>query len=101
MINNIKNLFKKEKIDDIIFDVHPICANCGHCYPIDEYGFALNSQSDTYEKRFGVKGCTLCGAGMLGRGVRLIYIEGEPCYDCGAENGYDWFHLGRHDSIWM
>ena len=72
---------------------HPICANCGHCFPCDLDGYALNSQSKEYKERFSVNGCTLCGAGMLGRGVRLIYIDGEPCFDCGFENNYDYFHL--------
>ena len=82
----------------MVIKKHPICANCGHCFPIDENGDAWNSQSDEYEKRFGVKGCSMCGAGMLGRGVQLIYIEGEPCFDCGWDNNYDYFHI--EDIVW-
>ena len=66
---------------------------------IPAYGVATpHSQSTEFKERHEVNGCSLCGAGMLGRGVRLIYIEGEPCDDCGVENDYDYFHLD--DVVW-
>lgn len=95
----MKNIVSKNKKPKYIGKNHPICANCGHCFPSNIHGVATpHSQSTEFKERHEVNGCTLCGAGMLGRGVRLIYIEGEPCDDCGVENDYNYFHID--DVVW-